>query len=1162
MRRILLLLILCVPLMAAEMQAQTADTIVVQTFTFDDPSPVGFSAPYRGTFQFPDTSEKFQKILLYYTLKCDAKTNQDNFPCGEWDYLTYTVVVDSAGVMDSTARSAPRFSWITGGAPDSIAYSNTPTWTYLQNTQKDVSYTDTTSLVSSLVGNADVQQNYVLPGGATASESHFIWTASELTAGGLTAGDITGLKLDLSALGSDIRNLRIAIDTTSADSLTAGVGLGANYTEVFFRNASFAQTGWNDFLFYTPFNWDGTSNLIIRFSFDGNTTGTDSDIQMSQTSFPSGSYIAGTDGYLEFNGSTDYVSLGQGPQITGAAHRTIEAWAYTESFNGGGIFQAGSTGSTARDFSLRTMGSDNTYRVQQWGTPDFDVTVPGAKNNWRHFALVYNGSVTVLYVDGVFVAQEAASLNTGAADLRIGRWGNLEFDGKIDEVRVWDVALNQNTIRDWMNRKVDATHPSYANLIGYYPFDEGTGTTVSDVTGTQADGQMLGLPTRMVRSSDELVLDESIVNERPQVTFDQGVFTTVVTDQIVLDSIPNHAAQLVLFDNPSGPYIIRDDDPMQPNSPTDTILVWPANAYSYVLDEAGMVIDSIYVTADQVRYRDDHQYFSNIVEYEMLRFITPYGIGLNLGPDGRTWIYDVTDYAPLLHDNVYFRAGNNQEVLDMKFVMIKGTPPRDVKKIERLWGGSFSYSALLADTRGEPVTKVLDPSADGFRIKTRTSGHGFGGPTNCAEFCPRNHYLDINGNRDFTWYVWNECATNHIYPQGGTWVYDRAGWCPGEEVTTFDHELTQLHNPGDTIVIDYEVQNSSPPEGNFVLQGQLFTYGAPNYQLDAEIEAILAPNKHFEYSRRNPICGNPKILIRNLGADTLTTIDFTFGVIGGFSPCYYRWNGTLPFMESEEIELPLFNWTGLDANDPRFYVEMNTVNGQTDDNNTNDYLEVQFDIATRWIRGSVIELTTNAAANENSYRIVNLDNGQTVLERKNLFPYFTYRDTIDLPDGCYLFELLDEGQFGQDGISWWANGDGNGQLRLINPNGTTNKYFEPDFGADVYEEFTMGWTAGGEIPRVACAANSVSEVLEMPRTGSLAVYPNPNAGQFTVSLEWGEAAAGEIAIYDQLGKLVRTLETPALLGYETTVELDVEPGLYLMVARNGREVLSESVIVK
>ena len=41
---------------------------------------------------------------------------------------------------------------------------------------------------------------------------------------------------------------------------------------------------------------------------------------------------------------------------------------------------------------------------------------------------------------------------------------------------------------------------------------------------------------------------------------------------------------------------------------------------------------------------------------------------------------------------------------------------------------------------------------------------------------------------------------------GGTWPYDRAGWCPGTKVDEYIFELTNLVNPGQTITIDYEIQ--------------------------------------------------------------------------------------------------------------------------------------------------------------------------------------------------------------------------------------------------------------------------------------------------------------------------------------------------------------------
>ena len=73
------------------------DTTWVQTFTFDS------IATRRAEFLFPTSlnEKRFEKVLMYYKLKCSPLTTWDSYNCGEWDYLTYTQVFDHTGVMDS-----------------------------------------------------------------------------------------------------------------------------------------------------------------------------------------------------------------------------------------------------------------------------------------------------------------------------------------------------------------------------------------------------------------------------------------------------------------------------------------------------------------------------------------------------------------------------------------------------------------------------------------------------------------------------------------------------------------------------------------------------------------------------------------------------------------------------------------------------------------------------------------------------------------------------------------------------------------------------------------------------------------------------------------------------------------------------------------------------
>lgn len=1128
--------------------AQTVgDTVYVQTFSLADQAPPDV---YRGTFQFPDTAQSFEKILMYYTLKCDGSTQADGYPCGEWDYLSYTYLVDSAGVMDSTFRSNRNYTIGTGQTPDSLQIAFEPSWSYYQEMQDYLVYTDTLSLTTATVGSGNTASTLPFATSAITGRTQYLWRSSELTTAGLAAGDITGMQLDLSTLGSEVRNLDILIKHTPLDTLSEALYEQTGFTEVYHLNTQFAASGWQSLAFLQPFTWDGTSNIVVEFRYENLNPGTDSETQAEQLPWTSGIYSAGNDHYLDFDGAGDYLNLGQGThQITGNAPRTIEAWAYAEAFNGGGIFQAGPTGSTGRDFSMRTMGTDNQWRIQLWGTPDFDVTLPGSKDSWHHYCVSFDGNAARVYYDGQLVTTRTISINTGINDFWIGRWAGSFFNGKIDEIRVWDKALDAATIAAWQDHSLTPSHPDYAHLMAYYPIDEGNGFVVNDQSVNGHTGSLVGIPDWRRLEADQLRIDLTTTAMRPNTRFEQGVFTSSVQSLLAVDSLQNTPVQLILYNNPSGPYIIADDAPNHPSIPTDTLYAWQANTYSFTFDTQGTILDSTYIAVDSTLYRDDHEYYSNIVRYELLRFITPYGINLDLGDDGFTWVFDVTDYAPLLHDWVYLQAGNNQELLDLRFAMIKGTPPREVQKIENVYNGNWTYAAIWNETQAAPTTKTLSLTGNSWRIKTRTSGHGFGGPSNCAEFCPKVHSIDLNNSPAFSWSVWNECSTNPVYPQGGTWIYDRAGWCPGAEVTTFDHELPSTYKPGDAITIDYDISapNAVGPEGNYVLATQLVTYGPPNYVLDAEISAIISPNNADEYGRRNPICDGPVVRIRNNGTTPLTSLLFTYGVEDGFMPCSYYWTGNLGFLESQEVKLPLFNWTGLDQGDPVFWVMIDEPNGGVDQNTENNYQEAAFTVPPQYPGTLTLEIGTNNAGAENGFKILDAS-GNIMAQQLALGNNQTYLFPLTLADGCYTFHFTDSGQ---DGIAWWANNDGNGYVRFLNPDGTFAKAFEPDYGNDIWHQFTVGYKMGQEPPTITCATNVSNEPL-LPQVGlAVKVYPNPAQDRFFVELELEHAEDIEISIFNPLGINVFTSRYFQQRSGAIELQSPDSPGLYLIQVRSS-----------
>ncbi|MHC4640376.1 MAG: C25 family cysteine peptidase [Planctomycetota bacterium] len=131
------------------------------------------------------------------------------------------------------------------------------------------------------------------------------------------------------------------------------------------------------------------------------------------------------------------------------AAKSITAWVLTRSFNDGGIYEMGQH-SDGKDFSLRTRTSDDQWRVQYWGTNptkgdiNFSYT---SKNQWVHFAHVYDGTRTRIYADGQLVVDEPRVLNTADnKTFKIGRWDDHHFDGIIDDVRIYNYPLDLDAV--------------------------------------------------------------------------------------------------------------------------------------------------------------------------------------------------------------------------------------------------------------------------------------------------------------------------------------------------------------------------------------------------------------------------------------------------------------------------------------------------------------------------------------------------------------------------------------------------------------------------------------------------------------------------------------------------------------------------------------------
>ncbi|MCC7520764.1 MAG: T9SS type A sorting domain-containing protein [Flavobacteriaceae bacterium] len=132
------------------------------------------------------------------------------------------------------------------------------------NTGNSVIGTNTTLTNSSL--DVTVFNNY-----NQSYKMQTLYTAAELSASGLYAGDITAIKYKVSTMGDAATNANftVKIGTTSVSALTSTFQNNTSYTTVFPAATFTHVVGENTITFSTPFTWDGTSNIIIEISQSG-----------------------------------------------------------------------------------------------------------------------------------------------------------------------------------------------------------------------------------------------------------------------------------------------------------------------------------------------------------------------------------------------------------------------------------------------------------------------------------------------------------------------------------------------------------------------------------------------------------------------------------------------------------------------------------------------------------------------------------------------------------------------------------------------------------------------------------------------------------------------------------------------------------------------------
>jgi hypothetical protein len=205
---------------------------------------------------------------------------------------------------------------------------------------------------------------------------------------------------------------------------------------------------------------------------------------------------------IDFDGIDDYVDFGDKHSFTSSF--SLEAWVLQKAMvSSATIISKGNVKTTnKRGYHLAlNNGKPNLTWYNNFGAALINLESPYALaiDKWVHIAATYDGSIAKLFIDGLEVASGTISglPTNGTEKFLIGAVYDSNtptvpknnFYGYIDEVRIWNIALTVQQIREMMNQEIQINGTAvkgkaipldisngllWENLVGYYPMNDDT----------------------------------------------------------------------------------------------------------------------------------------------------------------------------------------------------------------------------------------------------------------------------------------------------------------------------------------------------------------------------------------------------------------------------------------------------------------------------------------------------------------------------------------------------------------------------------------------------------------------------------------------------------------------------------------------------------------
>ncbi len=201
---------------------------------------------------------------------------------------------------------------------------------------------------------------------------------------------------------------------------------------------------------------------------------------------------------LQFDG-TNYVSISDNATLDLQNSFTIEGWIYPTDNSNNTIIDKGNYQYLFQTHPDAThcLGFYNNVMGWKYSTGTIPI------NEWSHVAVTFNlvANELIFYLNGSVLSTSSGLSNPilDNGDVNIGRQEPSScqcnnFNGNLDEIKIWNTVLTQSQIRDGMCSKITASNVNYSNLLSYWKFDSSSGTTLVDSKGNGNDGTLINTP--------------------------------------------------------------------------------------------------------------------------------------------------------------------------------------------------------------------------------------------------------------------------------------------------------------------------------------------------------------------------------------------------------------------------------------------------------------------------------------------------------------------------------------------------------------------------------------------------------------------------------------------------------------------------------------------